>query len=153
MKEQKLYAYSQIMFDMIATDNGWNINFPENVAIISICDVDCSNHLFKENNKHILNVDFNDVSENEENFIDDNTAKTIVDFIDNNIDNDFYIHCSAGKSRSQAVVRYILDIYQFNNWTIRYSNPCITPNIDILCKLKRIKYEKEGLFLNKLEAE
>ncbi len=50
--------------------------------------------------------------------------------------NNIFIHCSAGQSRSQAIVRYINDVYgDVNN---RKDNPCITPNMWIVMMLKRV---------------
>jgi predicted protein tyrosine phosphatase len=48
-----------------------------------------------------------------------------------------YVHCAAGASRSQAVVRYILDTYQDVHWMTRQANPCRTPNIHVVRMLKR----------------
>lgn len=66
-------------------------------------------------------------------------ATRLVNFIDRHVKNgtDFYIHCGAGISRSQAVVRYILDVYTNTKWETRKSNPCITPNEHIVRMLKR----------------
>lgn len=146
---KKLYVYSQIDFDNIAAYNGWNVSFPENTAVISICNVDTdeNDHFFSNGTPNVLNVKFDDVSEEEDgNFIDNNTAESIVDFIDNHIGCNFYIHCYAGRSRSQAVARYIMDMYPNIEWETRKSNPCTSPNIDVLCKLKRVKYFKDGMF-------
>lgn len=55
----------------------------------------------------------------------------------NNKVSDIYVHCGAGVSRSQAVVRYILDTYFNYNWTIRKNNPPQTPNVHVLSMLKR----------------
>lgn len=68
-------------------------------------------------------------------------AFDLVKWIDNrinNFDNTIYIHCAAGVSRSQGVVRYIIDTYsdQFNIVTNR-NNPCITPNLHVTRMLKR----------------
>lgn len=50
----------------------------------------------------------------------------------------FYIHCDAGHSRSQAVVRFILDVYGGEEvWQIRKANPPYTPNIYVLSQLKK----------------
>lgn len=49
----------------------------------------------------------------------------------------FYVHCAAGMSRSQAVVRYILDTYNEFSWKTRHSNPCLHPNNHMLLMLKR----------------
>lgn len=67
-------------------------------------------------------------------------AERIVSFIDNNIDCDFYIHCSAGVSRSQGIVRYIIEGYPDRNWKINEDNPCVCPNIHVVRMLKRVKY-------------
>ena len=48
-----------------------------------------------------------------------------------------YVHCAAGASRSQAVVRYILDTYPDVHWMTRQANPCRTPNIHVVRMLKR----------------
>ena len=65
----------------------------------------------------------------------------LVRFINNSIlagVNTFYIHCSAGLSRSQGVVRYILDTYgdMFDIET-NPDNPCLTPNYHVVRMLKR----------------
>lgn len=71
-------------------------------------------------------------------------AKKIVDFIDSNLGRDFYIHCSAGVSRSQGVVRYILDTYDEYIWQIRKDNPPFAPNYHVVRMLKRAKREKDN---------
>lgn len=49
-----------------------------------------------------------------------------------------YIHCAAGLSRSQGVVRYILDTYSdMFDIHINENNPCITPNMHVVRMLKR----------------
>jgi hypothetical protein len=58
-------------------------------------------------------------------------------------EDDIIVHCGAGISRSQAVVRYILDSYPEINWHTRESNPCIVPNMHIVLMLKRVFYIKE----------
>ena len=64
---------------------------------------------------------------------------------------DFYIHCRAGKSRSIAVATYILDMYGeeygYNEKeSCRKDNPCKTPNINVLTKLKRTYYKKFNIY-------
>lgn len=68
------------------------------------------------------------------NFIQSNR---IVKFIEENKDKNFMVHCNAGASRSQGVVRYILDTYGENNFETRDSNPCLTPNMHVVRMLKR----------------
>lgn len=68
-------------------------------------------------------------------------AFNLVKWIDNrirNFDSTIYIHCGAGVSRSQGVVRYILDTYgdEFDIHTNK-NNPCLTPNSHVVMMLKR----------------
>ena len=139
---KRLNVYSQYHFDMEMLKNGWKNDVPENVAVISICNVDDPEmtHFYKESKHNILNVDFNDVGENEEGALDINTAKIITDFIEANIGKDFYLHCQAGRSRSQGVARYILDMYPDQEYKTRINNPCTTPNYHVVATLKRTKY-------------
>ena len=78
--------------------------------------------------------------------MDYNQAKKIVTFIETNNDCDFYIHCSAGISRSQGVVRYILDTYG-DEYDIKTNpnNPCLCPNTHVVIMLKRI-YRLFGIY-------
>ncbi len=69
-----------------------------------------------------------------------NQAYTIVKFIEDHRDCDFYIHCSAGISRSQGVVRYVLDTY--GDYETNPDNPCICPNMHVTRMLKRVYREK-----------
>lgn len=66
-------------------------------------------------------------------------AERLVKFIDERIKegDDIYVHCSAGASRSQGIVRYILDTYYYIDFETRKSNPCITPNWHVVRMLKR----------------
>ena len=69
---------------------------------------------------------------------DYNQAQKLVVFIETHNDCDFYIHCSAGISRSQGVVRYILDTYS-DEFDINTNpdNPCLCPNTHVVLMLKR----------------
>lgn len=71
--------------------------------------------------------------------LDWDTAKTICEFIDLQVlaERDIFVHCSAGKSRSQGVVKYILDQYHDIDWQLNLNNPCITPNYHVVSMLKR----------------
>lgn len=69
--------------------------------------------------------------------LDYNQARDIVRFIEKHKDCDFYIHCSAGVSRSQGVVRYVLDTYGPNEFVTNPDNPCICPNVHVTRMLKR----------------
>ena len=59
------------------------------------------------------------------------------EFINKHIDCDFYIHCNAGMSRSQAFVKYIQDCYPDKEWETRKENPCRFPNMYTCNMLKR----------------
>jgi len=69
-------------------------------------------------------------------------AQKIVTFVVCNLGKDFYIHCSAGVSRSQAIVKFILDCFSFPgnkkfNYQTLPDNPPIHPNGHVLTMLKR----------------
>lgn len=72
--------------------------------------------------------------------LDYEEAFTLVKWIDKRIkeDNTIYIHCAAGVSRSQGIVRYILDTYG-DEYEIKTNpnNPCLTPNVHVVLMLKR----------------
>jgi len=67
-------------------------------------------------------------------------AEVLVRFIVNNLGKDLYIHCSAGKSRSQAVARFILDCFPDYDYQTRPDNPCLTPNMHVVRMLKRMYF-------------
>ena len=124
----------------------------------------------KTNSPNILNIEFDDIDPNTwhdkdinpfdidnakpEDFVyrrngmvnyalDFEKGTQIIEFINNNKGKDFYIHCSAGVSRSQGIVRYILDIYGDEyNYKIREDNPPDLPNYHVLQVLKRCWYKK-----------
>lgn len=74
-------------------------------------------------------------------FFTNDMAKRTVKFIEDVIENnkldgvDFYIHCSAGISRSQAFVKYIKNVYYFMDWETNPNNPCLHPNGFVFQKL------------------
>lgn len=74
-------------------------------------------------------------------FFTNDMAKKAVKFIDDMIWNnkldgvDFYIHCSAGISRSQAFVKFIKNIYYEYDWETNPNNPCLHPNGFVFQKL------------------
>lgn len=120
--------------------------------------------LFQKFPTNILNIDFDDADPDDwhEGGLDLDTAKEedfcfigndtqiqamdfadaniLVRFIVNNLGKDLYIHCSAGKSRSQAVVRFILDCFPDYDYQTRPDNPCLTPNIHVVRMLKRMYF-------------
>lgn len=72
--------------------------------------------------------------------LDYEEAFDLVEWIDNRLkrDNTIYIHCAVGASRSQGVVRYIVDTYKFDyNIKLNPNNPNNTYNPHVLMMLKR----------------
>lgn len=131
---------------------------PDNVAVISICctepvrtnfvhsryDGADDTHRFSHRN-NVLNLDFDDIDEEVRECSGGFTATNItkeqadraVTFIEAHIDSDFFIHCNAGKSRSQAFVKYIKEQYPYIEWDTNPKNPCLYPNVYVSNMLKR----------------
>jgi len=142
--------------------NGWNDkNVPSDAAFISICGTkDCQEyvikerefHYFEEKHDNVFNAVFDDITEYtkpiEEEVgkyrhgycygLDNKQARELVLFIKENLGKDFYVHCRAGHSRSQAVVRFILDTYDgvVCDFSTRLENPPISWNQFVLSELK-----------------
>ena len=107
---------------------------------------------------NVLNIAFDDVNEEEVKWnnvilkgISDKQAELIVNFIEKHKSKNFYISCRAGRSRAAAICRYLLDIYGeeygYNEKeSCRKENPCMTPNINVLTKLKRVYYKKFNVY-------
>lgn len=140
----------------------------EDIAFISIeASPTCAKHFLqdsihhhlKNNENNVLNISFDDVNEDKK-CVDRNGEEYMVytitepqsevayRFIKQNIGKHFVIHCRAGKSRSQAFYRFILDCFgdKYKECNVNKYNPCITPNIEVLCKLKRQFYKDEKYF-------
>ena len=104
--------------------------------------------LYNDNQVKLSNAYFNHVYVSGENnkycsllhILDYEEAFALVKWIDYRIKHDdtIYIHCAAGVSRSQGVVRYILDTYG-DEYDIKTNpnNPCLTPNVHVVLMLKR----------------
>ena len=139
----------------------WFKHWHENIFNLDIDDIgpfwfgkyeaDCYNKslaLYNDNQVKLSNAYFNHVYTSGENnkycsllhILDYEEAFALVKWIDYRIKHDdtIYIHCSAGISRSQGVVRYIMDIYG-DEYEIKTNpnNPCLTPNIHVVLMLKR----------------
>lgn len=72
--------------------------------------------------------------------LDYEEAYNLVDWLDWRIKHDetIYIHCAVGASRSQGVVRYIVDTYKYDyNIQLNPNNPNNTYNPHVLMMLKR----------------
>lgn len=150
----KVLVYSIGLFNKLMQDNNLNDDNVENLknsAFISICG-DGEKHHFKNDHVNVLNLDFEDVSNDlyDNNgklvarVISDEQAEKSVKFINQNMGKDFYIHCSAGISRSQAFFRFITMYYanMYDEKTCgRKENPCEFPNVEVLSKLKKAEHK------------
>lgn len=156
---QKLYCFSRKGFNSFMFGKGWtDETLPDNVAVISICctepvknnlftnryDGSDDTHRFSSRN-NVLNLDFDDINEEvrhcDGGYIATNITKEQADeavkFIEAHKDCDFYIHCNAGKSRSQAFVKYIMEQYPDIEWETNPFNLCLYPNVYVSNMLKR----------------
>ena len=87
--------------------------------------------------------------------LDYEEANNLVEWIDWRIKHDdtIYIHCAVGASRSQGVVRYIIDTYGYDyDIKLNPNNPNNTYNPHVLIMLKRayraafMNYDNENYF-------
>lgn len=120
--------------------------------------VDVTHYFVNCDSPNVLNLEFDDIDTDEINWgghvfkgISDEQAKAMVEFIDRNKGKDFYISCKAGKSRSQGICRYILDIYGHEygydeKESCRKDNPCLTPNMRVVTMLKKEYYKLNGIY-------
>lgn len=163
----KCFVYSHKDFNELCELRGWNDNnIPSEIAFISICNTEeCARywqsveqgghfdeHWFKRDHSNVLNLDFDDIMEEEQALgelcgktmhakgLSDEQAAVLYKFILANKDKDFFIHCSAGKSRSQAVCKFIMTMYE--NCETRLDNPCLYPNVFVSNKLLRLFYKR-----------
>lgn len=167
-KYNLISVYSHTNFDKMMNEIGVNDENVENkfghLVFISIIGTDeCQKyyleeeekHWFKENHNNVLNLEFDDIPKDivyeghEFKTITDEQANILIKFIEDNLNKDFYVHCRAGKSRSQAVYKFMTDCYpqyfDFDKSGLK-DNPCLTPNYGILSIIKHVFYEKNGLF-------
>lgn len=154
----KIWCNSFEEFKSLMNKNKWdNKTLPDNVAIISICEPNAKDeyHIFKSKD-NVINLDFyditdynlmyaygDDITEDEIKYansikgLTDKQANELFTFIENNLGKDIYVHCSAGISRSQGVVKFILDCYPDIYDETNPSNPCEFPNIHVVSLLKK----------------
>ena len=166
----KLWCNSFQGFKKILETNNWNdSNLPDNVAFISICCTETGNssyetHLLSDNHDNVINLDFDDINGYtlkdqfpDDDYVKDNPARglndeqglQLVKFIENNIGKDIYVHCSAGVSRSQGVVKFILEFYNdyYKESDTNPDNPCKMPNqhvFDVLRKFYAVIHRGPG---------
>jgi hypothetical protein len=103
-------------------------------------------HYFTKEHPNVLNMEFDDLDEDIEKdgrhylAINEQQAERIVDFIEHNINSDFFIHCRAGVSRSQGVARFLQDAYDGHFALSSESNPCVLPNKKVVNELITAKF-------------
>lgn len=136
----------------------------QNIVFISIEATPACAELnkFSDDNEHyapaserVLNIEFDDVEKDvtyryKDKYypmkaITSQQAHQIVDFINNNTDKHIVVHCRAGKSRSQAIVDFVLREFKdkYQRTILNDAYPCITPNFKVLRELNKIKREEE----------
>jgi predicted protein tyrosine phosphatase len=135
-----------------------SISASKDCAIEYFHDISEADHYLPDSD-NVLNLNFDDITQdftfkNEcgkdvtYHAISEKQAKLTIEFIEKNIGKNIIIHCRAGKSRSQAICRAIYDcygnVYEPNKFNSH--NPCETQNPDVLAKIKRAFYEKNGMF-------
>ena len=166
----KLWCNSFQGFKKILETNNWNdSNLPDNAAFISICCTETDNssyetHLLSDNHDNVINLDFDDINGYtlkdqfpDDDYVKDNPARglndeqglQLVKFIENNIGKDIYVHCSAGVSRSQGVVKFILEYYNdyYKESDTNPDNPCKMHNqhvFDVLRKFYAVIHRGPG---------
>ena len=124
------FVYPHKIFDSYMAKSKWNDDHvPQNAAIISICcqpeikkkyleehKHETDEHWFKKNHSNVLNIEFDDITEEKhvtEKYgtaygMSDADASKIIEFIEENKDKEFWIlHCRSGKSRSVATGMFI----------------------------------------------
>ena len=131
-----LYAFSEYEFISLfpCTSKYFEEVINNDAAVISISEPDEVRHMLGDS-ENVLNVEFKD-----DDSLSLETALRICKFIQDNIGKNFYIHCSAGVSRSQGVVRYALDTY--GDYETNPDNPCVCPNVHVTRMLKRVYMEE-----------
>lgn len=163
---KKVIVMSHKEFDEFCKSNGWNdknVANISNIAFISIIGTkEClkhylkeedTQHYFKKNHNNVLNLEFDDLS-NDLNWkghifkaMTDKQAEKCVKFIEKNQDKTIYVHCRAGVSRSQAFFRFIIDFYDgYYEDCGRKDNPCLSPNAHVVTLLKRAYYKLNKIY-------
>lgn len=143
---RKLYCFSREEFIN-------NLPLPKNTAAISIIETQQCQDFYKRREPHPLKpadgvflAVFDDINTDEKSYngyiftgLLEDQARELALFIDDQVKNgrDIYVHCRAGKSRSQGVIDYIRTVYSSINWELRIDNPCLTPNVQVKSALMR----------------
>lgn len=161
-KMQKLWCTGFNGFKAIVEKNNWQVAVPETAAIISINngkDAGAIEECHLCTGENVLNLNFDDIDPTALGLSEDATeytyhtkdgrpitvefftreqAEAAVNFIEKYKSRDFYIHCSAGVSRSQAFIRFIQTVYYEVDWELNPDNPCNHPNGFVYQKLLQV---------------
>ena len=152
---KKLSCYGRSEFETLVR-NVWKGLVPPGTIVISIENTESSGsgspHVL-ESSEDVLNLEFDDIAVPHIDLgggielfgISDSQASKIVDFIQSRLGSNIVVHCSAGKSRSQGIVRFVLDAFpeEYTEADTREDNPCISPNFFVTGKLKRILWKSK----------
>lgn len=147
-----LYCFSRKEFIDI-------LPLPKNTAAISIIETQQCQDYYKRKEPHPLKpvegipvffAVFDDINTDTFSYdgytftgLLEDQAQELALFIDDQVKlgRDIYVHCRAGKSRSQGVVDYIRTVYPKIDWELRADNPCLTPNVQVKSALIRCARE------------
>lgn len=166
--ELKAYVFSKVNFDeqcKYENINDNNVESFNDFAFISIaCTLNAPEHhrqgkfdpphYFQSPHPNVLNIDFDDVESEclwQHNGecgkyapLNGEQAKQLYDFILQHIGKNFYIHCAAGISRSQAVGKFIREFFPNYNYIENPNNKERTHNSLVYTLLKREYYKDNG---------
>ena len=148
----------------ITDDNVENIDDCAFISIIGTKECrrfyleDETGHWFKEKHNNVLNLEFDDVTEDLIwkghlfKAMSEEQAEESINFMELNKNKNIFIHCKAGISRSGAFSMVFFDFYNKDNIypksDFEYFNRHIRPNNHVLTLLKRAYYKKHGLFVD-----
>lgn len=104
-----------------------------------------NNHWLPNCFENVLNIDFSDNGEEDFESLNEEGAQEIIDFIIKNENKSkFYIHCSAGISRSGAVSSVIYDFFKRCGEDVKiYPNYPKTPNYHVRNLLNNKLYKEK----------
>ena len=112
---------------------------------------DTDNEHLLESSDTVLNLDFDDINGDEIEYnghifrsITKEQAVEVLEFVIKNLGKDIVVHCKAGRSRSQAVGRFILDCFPEEYEESKERPLYKTPNVYVLGKLKEAYYDRFG---------
>ena len=106
------------------------------IAFISIRDFNYP--IILSDSDNVLNLQFDDCEDNSPRLFNNNLAKQIIQFTENNLDkNLFVVHCLMGQSRSGAVGGWLADKFEIPWESFKRLNPQVTPNTLVKIKLQQ----------------